>query len=405
MNASRPKLAFWFRYGPAEQSALCHAIPGIIEQLAQTAEIHYFSMRSRKSAPDAVRQHAVLHELPFQVERTRERDKFWKTLLWLSLLPWLGLYCQLKGISVIYMDETLPLSTLAARVFYRGKLVITVADFFADIYLDRTALARAMARGIRRADLWSWRRLPLLFTRALNTRTFLIEQGVEAGRIVPIYNPCDFRIYHPGDRQRCRQRFGFADDELVLMHHGILHPNKGNDRILRALAQVREQLPRLRFVLVGDGPEMPRLRALSRELGLDDRVTFTGWLPTLADVNEILNAADIGLVMRVGHRSDDFHVTDTLVHNMACGLPVLAARLGGVAEVVREGENGALFDPNDMDEFIAKLKELSQSPERRAQLGRQALADAQRAFSLEDHVQKTAAALHNLLPTPKPIEP
>ena len=94
-----------------------------------------------------------------------------------------------------------------------------------------------------------------------------------------------------------RKRFGYDASHLVLMHHGILHPNKGNDRILRSLAKLRPALPQLRYLLVGDGAEMANLRALAKELAIEDIVQFTGWLPKLSDVNEAINAGDIGLVM------------------------------------------------------------------------------------------------------------
>ena len=114
------------------------------------------------------------------------------------------------------------------------------------------------------------------------------------------------------------------------------------------MAGLRARYPELRYLLIGDGPEMARLQNLVQELGLESICTLTGWLPTLPDVNQALNAGDIGLVMRTGAPSDDFHMTGALVHNMACGLPLLAARLGGVSEVVQEGRNGLLFDPSDM---------------------------------------------------------
>lgn len=74
-----------------------------------------------------------------------------------------------------------------------------------------------------------------------------------------MYDPCDLNLYRPlpdAERAAARQSFGFAPDDIVLVHHGILHPNKGNDWILRALADIRAEVPQLRYLLIGDGPEM-----------------------------------------------------------------------------------------------------------------------------------------------------
>jgi len=142
---------------------------------------------------------------------------------------------------------------------------------------------------------------------------------------------------------------------------------------------------------------MRRLRALAAELRLEDRVRFTGWLPGLEQVNEALNAGDIGLVMRVGRQSDNFHMTGALVHSMACGLPILAARLAGVAEAVEEGRSGLLFDPENMEEFKARLSDLASQPALRQTLGAHALARAHELFDMDKVTRQTVEPLLALL--------
>lgn len=388
----RPKLALWFRYGPAEHTELFHALPDIVAALAREAEVHYFGMRTAKPVPAVIQQHAVLHWLPFRVRRSSPRDKLVKTLLWLAAIPWMSRACRRLGVAAVYMDETIPLAAGLARLCFGRNVAITVADFFVDIYLARWPW-RWLGAGVRRVDLAAWRRLPLIFTRAANTRDFLARHGVAPERVRPVYDPCDFNLYRPLARGPARQRWQFAPEDVVLVHHGILHPNKGNDRVLRALAEVQDACPRLRYLLVGDGPDMRRLRALTAELGLAQRVCFTGWLSKPEEVNEALNTADIGLVMRVGRTSDNFHVTGALVHSMACGLPILAARLAGVAEVVREEEAGLLFDPENMAEFKAKLVRLVRDPALRAALGARALALARELFDIQRVVRDTTEPL------------
>lgn len=397
MNApNKPRIALWFRYGPAEHAELFHAMPDIVEELAQHAEVHYFGLRSRKPVPDRIAKHATIHHLPFTVDRTRDADKAIKTLLWILSIPRISRECRKLGVQAVYIDETVPLTAPLALRHFGPNVAFTIADLFVDIYAERSALVRAVAGRVKRADMNAWRKLPLIFTRAKSTRDYLARQGINPARVHPVYDPCDFSIYHPGDRDAARVKYGFAPEHIVLVHHGILHPNKGNDRIIRALAECRDELPGVRYLLVGDGPDMARLRALVLELGVEDRVTFTGWLPTLDDVNVALNAGDIGLVMRVGQESDDFHMTGALVHSMACGLPILAARLGGVSEVIRDGENGLLFDPRDMTEFRAKLKTLAGDPPLRSQFGQSALALAKQIFDMKAVTENTVRPLLEL---------
>jgi glycosyltransferase involved in cell wall biosynthesis len=396
MMPPKPKIAFWFRYGPAEHSELFHAIPEIVEELSQQAEVHYFGLRSAKPVPPLISRHATLHLLPFTVNRANNRDKQIKTLLWLMCLPWIGIWCRFTRVKAVYIDETLPLAALLARIFFGCRVAITVADFFPEIYWGQSRVLRPLVHLIRALDLFAWRHLPLIFTRAKATRTFLEKNGVSRDRVVPVYDPCDFSIYHPEDPASAKAKFGYASHHLVLVHHGILHPNKGNDRVLKVLAATRTECPALRYLLVGDGPERARLEELARDLGVADIVQFTGWLPSMADVNTALNAGDIGLVMRTGMQEDDFHMTGALVHNMACGLPILAARLGGVSEVIKEEEAGLLFDPADPDEFRAKLLRLATDAPLRRRMSPRSLDLARQLFDMESVVIATARPLLKL---------
>ena len=397
--SGRPKIAFLFRYGAGEHTELFHALPEVLRRLGEAGvEVHYVGMRSGKADPAGTG--ARFHALPWKVDRTRGRDKWAKTLLWLAALPWIGLWCRVKGMDGVYMDETLPLSLWLLGWFWRGKTAVTVADMFTDIYL-RGKWAW-LGRRIKAADERRWRRADLIFTRAKATVRWLEERvGVEKGRAQAVYDPCDTATYRPAteaERAEARRALGYGEGDVVLVHHGILHPNKGNDRILRALAEVRKRRPEVKYLLVGDGPEGGRLRALAAELGLGEaECRFTGWLETLAEVNRTLGAGDIGLVMRTGEESDDFHMTGALVHSMACGLPVLAARLGGVSEVVEEGRNGRLFGANDMGEFARQLEAMAGDAEGRRRMGAAAHSDALRLFDMAKVAGVTAAELAEMV--------
>lgn len=398
-----PSIAFLFRYGPAEHAELFHAMPAIWAELARFCTVHCFGMRTAKPIPPEILRHIVWHPLPFTVKRSSSLSKLAKTALWVAAMPRIARRCRALGVRAVYIDETIPLTASLALRHFGPNVAVTVADMFTDIYF-KGPLAPA-GRALLRADLHAWRRLPLVFTRARATRDWLAERGVPPEVVHPVYDPCDFSLYHPPSpaaRAAARAAFGYAPGDVVLAHHGIAHPNKGNDRILRWLAPLVPDHPELKFLLVGDGPELPRLRRLADSLGIAAACTFTGWLPAPADVSRALGAADIGLVMRTGARSDDFHMTGALVHSMACGLPVLAAHLAGVAEVVKEDRNGLLFPPGDGRAFQDALLRLAGNPALRATLGAAAHADALRHFDLPTVVRLTVAPLLDLAGVPQP---
>ncbi len=397
MNSpARPQIAFWFRYGPAEHAELFHCIPDIIEGLARDCTVHYYGFKSSKPVPERIKKNAILHILPVRINRTNIADKTTKTLLWLMLMPFIGIHCRMKKIDAVYIDETLPLSALLAKIFFGPKTAVTVTDFFLNIYGGKTPWLRPFCRAVNKFDLMAWRKLPVIFTRAKTTRDYLASSGVPAENIFPVYDPCDTTIYYPLNKADCRHKLGFTADETVLVHHGILHPNKGNDRIINALPSLLKECPKLRFLLIGDGPELSRLRQMVKEKKLDNVVTFTGWLQKLSDVNCALNAGDIGLVMRTGLDTDHFAMTGALIHSMACALPVLAVRLRSIEEVIKDGQNGFLFDPDNMDEFKTKLISLVNNPALRQDFGNKALSVVRELFDMQTVTRQTIEPLLQL---------
>jgi len=118
-------------------------------------------------------------------------------------------------------------------------------------------------------------------------------------------------------------------------------------------------------------------------LQLEERVLLPGWIPSEHALNEALNAADVGIAMRIGQETDHFHMTDTVSHELACGKPLLAVNLRGIAEIVTDGENGMLFSPNDPEMFNAKLLQLYHDKALRQRLGSNAAQTSREVSDLE----------------------
>jgi len=393
MKRSENKVAFIHRYG-LEGWICCggHAVPEIVEQLSTSSEVHFYGPKTTEARNRELRSKVRVHELPYRYNRANPNDKITKTLLWYLWLPILGIRCRAQGIRLIWNDETVPLIAPILRLFYGKNIAITVMDFFARIYTEGHPRLYWLRDLIERIDFAAWRKLPLIFTKVLYTQEFLEERGVPK-EVMHLYrNPVDHAKFHPVDeetRRETRRKLGFTDDDIVLSHHGILHPNKGNDWIFQCLEKLKNDLPNLKYLLIGNGPEMDNLKQLASKLKITDRVTFTGWLPTEEDLNNALASADIGLVMRVGQETDHFHMTDTLAHEMACGKPILAVSLRGIAEVIYDGESGFVFDPKNPDTFMQKLTSLAHCPKLRLKFSEEAL-------HLSRHVSNTATCARNL---------
>jgi glycosyltransferase involved in cell wall biosynthesis len=362
---NRPKIAFIHRYG-LEGWVCCggHAIPHVATALSKTAEIHFFGPRTTEQKNSELRAQVALHQLPYTYNRANPHDKITKTILWYLWLPWIGLRCRFLGVRLVWNDETIPLAVLILRLFYGKNIAITVMDFFMRIYTQNHPWLHWLRDLIEWIDLQGWKKSPLIFTKVLYTQEFLAAKGVPK-QVMHLYrNPVNHTKFHPIDtatRIDTRAQYGYTDDHIVMTHHGILHPNKGNDWILQRLAELKDELPQLRFLLIGDGPEKTALETLTGELDLEDRVTFTGWLPSEEALTNALASADIGLVMRIGQETDHFHMTDTLAHEMACGKAILAVDLKGITEVLAGSEAALLFPTDDAATFRMCAREFTQS--------------------------------------------
>jgi len=400
MKTRTEKVAFIHRYG-LEGWICCggHAVPEIVTKLTTSTDVHFYGPKTTETHDNDLRSKVRMHELPYTWDRANPNEKITKTLLWYLWLPIIGIRCRANGTRLIWNDETVPLTAPILRLFYGKNVTITVMDFFARIYTEDHPRLHWLRNWIERIDFAFWRKLPLIFTKVLYTQEFLAERGVPKEVIHLYRNPVDHTKFHPVDeqtRKETRRKLGFTDNDIVLSHHGILHPNKGNNWIFQRLEKLKNDLPNLKYLLIGNGPEMEPLKQMAKKLGLADQIIFTGWLPTEIDLNNALASADVGLVMRIGQATDHFHMTDTLAHEMACGKPIIAVNLRGIAEVIHDGENGFLFSPDSPNEFCTKLKQTAESSNLRKNFGEKAvqeskkIADTQAAANAVSTVLLTA---------------
>lgn len=175
--------------------------------------------------------------------------------------------------------------------------------------------------------------------------------GVPDDRLKVWRNGVDLTQFHPIDLAHARAELG-VEDGPVLLSVGNLLEVKGIDLTLRAVALMRAEHPRLRFVIVGDGPLRSRLQSLADELGIADRVRFAGHV-----ANERLaawySAADVSIL---ASHSEGW--ANVLLESMACGTPVVATNVGGSAEVIGEGPGGRLVHGRDPEAIAGTVRQV-----------------------------------------------
>ncbi len=394
---NRERVAILFRYGAGEHLDFLPALPEVVRGLEVHSEVHHFGFRSGEARSELRGLPLKVHRFPFRVRRGVESDKRAKMVLWLALLPWLGLYLRLRGFRAVFLDETLPLSVPLLRMGYGGAVALTVHDSFLEMYFGEAHRFRRPAGWIHRLDKRSWRKVDRFFVRVEAARDHLVAAGIPEAKIVVAHDPGNLTLFAPGNREAARAKWNMDEDAFLLVHHGVMHPNKGNMRIVEAVARLRERLPSIRLLLIGEGPEAERVQERIVELAAGDLVRCTGWLGSLREVAEALNAADAGLAIRVGLPGDHFHITSTLVHNLCCGLPVIAARLEGMMEIVEDGREGFLVDPACGEDFDRAVLRMAEDPEMRRRMSAAARQTAERCFDRKRIGREMAEGMLSLL--------
>jgi L-malate glycosyltransferase len=203
------------------------------------------------------------------------------------------------------------------------------------------------------------------YLRQRTVQEFQIERHVE---VVPNFVDCD--VYGRATDRTLRKKFA-SDDEGILIHISNFRAVKRVEDVLGIFARVRKQL-KARLLMVGDGPERPKAEWLARTHGVSNDVLFVG---KQSDMSDLLAISD---VLLLPSELESFGLV--ALEAMACEVPVVAAKVGGIPEVVRDGIDGFLHAVGDVEAMAQRSLSILADADLRRNLGRAARDHATREF-------------------------
>ncbi len=185
------------------------------------------------------------------------------------------------------------------------------------------------------------------------------------------------------DKDALKMSAGIGRHKLLVVSIGNLKPQKNAADFVAAAAKAAAAAPEARFVFLGDGPQRKALEAKAFALGLNDRLFFLGWR---RDGAQWLAAADVFALTSLWEG-----LPRALVEAMRSGLPAVCYATDGVVDVLRDGENGFLVPPGDVDLFAGKLAALLADETLRRKLGAAARASIGPEFDIDGMVRAQEA--------------
>jgi len=216
------------------------------------------------------------------------------------------------------------------------------------------------------------------------------QEGIRKEKFHLIYNAVDStRFDIPETKDAIRRRRGFSERDFIVGTVGSIIPKKGHKFLIDACAGLAGDIPELKLVIVGDGEIRTRLERYVSAQGLAQKIKFPG---QRKDVPEIVKMMDVFVLPSL---QEGF--PRTLVEAMYEALPVCAARISGIPELIRDGENGFLFEPGNVTEIAEKIFMLYNNADLRNRIGASARRTIESGYLPADYLKSLEGLYVDLL--------
>lgn len=239
-------------------------------------------------------------------------------------------------------------------------VVYEVRAFWEDAAVDHgtsteNGLRYKLTRGL---ETYALKRADAVTTICEGLRGDIVARGIPASKVTVIPNAVDIDKFAVGGQAdlELKRKLGLEQNRLIGFI-GSFYAYEGLDVLLRAVPALSQRHPDLRVLLVGGGPQDANLRQLAKDLGIADKVVFTGRVPH-DQVQKYYDLLDVLVYPRLSMRLTDLVTPLKPLEAMAQGRILAASSVGGHRELIVDGKTGVLFAPDDPASLAAKVGDL-----------------------------------------------
>ena len=298
-----------------------------------------------------------------------------------------------KGIDaiVLYSVPTNGLQT----IHLARKLNIPVV--FRSIDILSTLVSYPVLRPVTRLlEKKVYSRVDVVLPNTPQYSKYVASMGVAESKVKLLHFPVDTGLFRPSvDSSDVRQKWGLNESDQIIVFIGTLFEFSGLDDFIRQFPQVTKEIPEAKLLIVGDGPQRPKLERIITELGLGRRVIITGFQP-YQTMPQYINLATICV--------NTFLITDAtmdifpakIVQYLACGKATVATALRGITTLLPGESQGMVYAASAAD-MAGEVISLLRSTERRQQLGDAGLNHVRQSYSYEKIAQELETILEEAI--------
>jgi L-malate glycosyltransferase len=206
--------------------------------------------------------------------------------------------------------------------------------------------------------------------------------------ILTVYNFIDDRVYYKKDSAHLRSEYGIKPEEKVIIHVSNFRKVKRVPDVIKSFDIIRKEMP-AKLLLVGDGPEMTIVSQLVEDLNLADYVLFLGKQENL---EELYSISDLKLLLS---EKESFGLV--LLEAMACGVPCIGTNIGGIPEVISDGETGFICEVGNVEEIAERAIQILSDEQLHKTMAENSIHRVKTKFNAHAIVQEYEMIYKNLL--------